>query len=342
MLKQVFLATSLLAMSLAYGAASTDLSVKIVPAASPIPALPPPPTNLTTPPGAQAAGFTTLAANYDFTRASQSKIGRTPITLGATSNWLGGANCSTPSVNWLWSYWQANGSRSNNTVPCTHANIITDLTIGKTVLDVSFTPADWSNGFGGTELDTLQSNTPGVVNKFTLTLPQEVYYEIVYKLTPATVNSCPSGIGGPNCIFEGLWTWNITGSSGPLEWDIGEAWANGFLAVQGIDHAGGKGVGGLGGFHTFASYNTLGLRVTSDGTNYVACSYWNNGTPRCASATWSGDQATQRNSLKISLGPLATVSGSQPLNKEDVFIQRISIWACPGWATGQCKSLYAK
>jgi hypothetical protein len=63
MKKKLFFAAMLVAPSLAY---SADLTVQVVPAAS-SPAVPA---------GAQAAGFTTLAANYDFTQ---------PLP----SNWLG-------------------------------------------------------------------------------------------------------------------------------------------------------------------------------------------------------------------------------------------------------------
>jgi hypothetical protein len=63
MKRKLFFAAMLLAPSLAYGA---DLTVQVVPAAS----------SPAAPAGAQAAGFTTLAANYDFTQ---------PLP----SNWLG-------------------------------------------------------------------------------------------------------------------------------------------------------------------------------------------------------------------------------------------------------------
>src|ERR1700761_1982291 len=84
MFKKILLA-ALLAPVLAYGGSpSTDLSVQIVPAASPPP---PPPTNLTPPAPAQAAGFTTLAANYDFT--GQTSDGVHPANWYQTiTNWL--------------------------------------------------------------------------------------------------------------------------------------------------------------------------------------------------------------------------------------------------------------
>src|SRR5215475_4350042 len=74
MVRELFYAAALLVPGLAYaGNPSADLSVQIVPAVPQVPA------------GAQAAGFTTLAANYDFSQpkyASQSNY----LTCGVLSS----------------------------------------------------------------------------------------------------------------------------------------------------------------------------------------------------------------------------------------------------------------
>src|ERR1700755_432534 len=102
MIKRLFLLAALLAPQLAYGAnPSANLSVQIVPSVS-TPAVPA---------AAAAAGFTTLAANYDFT-----------IPGGTYSNPATYIDCKGAAVPQF--YFTAPGIPG--TVPCSGFSITTD------------------------------------------------------------------------------------------------------------------------------------------------------------------------------------------------------------------------
>ncbi len=82
MIKKLFFAAALLAPGLVYAAdPSANLSVEIVPAGS----------DPAVPAQAAAAGFTTLAANFDFVNNTMCVYdGRSPACVAAspTTNWL--------------------------------------------------------------------------------------------------------------------------------------------------------------------------------------------------------------------------------------------------------------
>jgi hypothetical protein len=241
--------------------------------------------------------------------------------LGSPSNWLACAGAASPQW-WLFGF-------ISNAPPCSDVSVITDASIGATVLDIALNPADWPNTTAS-ELDNSdQSST------YPFTFPATFYLESVWKLSAATAGAC-----GPQVcnIGEGPWVWKATGSSGAMEWDSGEPYNNNFLAVQGPNWGGGASIDNLGpGFAgPFTSYSYDGLRVTSDGTNIGACSYWNSNSPVCGSGTWSGDQATHRQYLKLQVGTSDGSAAYAPSARMDIYVQYIRVWACPGWATGQC------
>lgn len=337
MLKQVFLGASLLATVLAYGAsASTDLSVQIVPAASPTPPPPPPSTGLMPPAAAQAAGFTTLALNLDFTGATTSSFnGRTfsATDLSDSNSWLscqyaaGGGNAPSNPVFWMVPAW-------GTATPCSRASIITD---GSTqVLDMQFQPADAAAGSDADEIDTWTVNEPANTG---YTFPQGgQYVEFTFRVTPNTYSIC-SGCGGG---VADIWTWQT--GSGITEWDFLELGANGFGYSACHDWNGGTSncaTPAAWGYSGYTTYQTYGLRLTTDGTHMDQCSYLgaypNTVFQGCGGEFTppSGISVTeQRAMLRLTVGPYNT--GDAPTSNMDLLIQSVRVWSCSSWVTGPC------
>ena len=329
MFKNVFLAVALLAPAVAYGGTpSTDLSVQIVPSTSmtpppPSPTPSPPPTDPTPPAAAQAAGFTTLAANYDFT--GQTSDGVHPANWYQTlSNWLDCAGASNP-------VWQNVGI--NQTTSCEY-RIINDN--GTAVLDMGFTTTDFSNGFAETQMQQCDSGG----SNCSVTFPQGKYVEIVSRVTPGTSSAYPAN--GFGVIYDDpLWSWP-SAATGGQEWDFVEMYSGGTVGGQTACCGGTPANSIISGYNPNA-YNTYGFLYTSDGTSdSAACIYTNgqavNGGGSSACNNFgnigSGD-FNARNFLLSTLGPQGTSNGA-PANNMDLYIQRIRVWECAGWASGQC------
>ena len=153
MFKKVLLAGALLlAPVLAYGASpSTDLSVQIVPAASPTP-----PSNGiacdigpnyigSIPAPAQAVGYTHCAANYDFTSSTtfNNGAGGSGYNFSNISTWLycngsGGGTASNPTG----PLWYVIDTGNGVQAPCSDMSIINDG--GSNSLLLTFTPTDFN------------------------------------------------------------------------------------------------------------------------------------------------------------------------------------------------------
>jgi hypothetical protein len=340
MLKHILVAAALLVPALAYGA---DLSVQIVPAASPPPSPPlsPPPTGLTPPPGAQAAGFTTLALNMDFTGATTSSYAGTTYNindLSDSNSWLscqyatGGGNTPTHPVWWVSPAW-------GNAAPCSRVSIINDG--GTNVLDIQWQPNDGPNlGVNASEIDTWTVNESANTG-YSFPLGGS-YIEFVFRETPATISACPAGGGA--CLDDDVWSWPTSGGS--TEWDFLETYANGFgaPAVHGDSNASSVPAWG---FLDYTQYRTFGLRMTTDGTHMDQCGYLDTGAVSTSSSTRTffgcggeftandGTSTTeQRSFLRLQVGP---VGGSPwPTENMDMYLQRITVWSCSSWQTSPC------
>jgi hypothetical protein len=320
MFKKVLLAGALLAPVLAYGGSpSTDLSVQIVPAASPTP----PPTSPTPPAPAQAAGFTTLAENMDFTGASTSKYNNNTFNARVLSNWLDCAGASgSPAL------WQ-NGGGPNPTNRCAYS-IINDG--GTEVLDMDFTPADYSNGYLVTNMQ--QCNAANA--NCSVTFPIAKYYEVVMRLTPATLTAFPNATGGAGAYYGDTWSWP-TAATGGVEVDFAEFYGNGFVSagMPGAPNASIPPYNST--LSNQSQYHTYGLLVTSDGSTDVgSCVYYDGVGIGCSDNGNVGSTGfNMRSFLVENTGPYSTQDGA-PINNVDILFQRIRVWECAGWATGPC------
>ena len=339
MFKKVLLAGALLlAPVLAYGASpSTDLSVQIVPAASPIS----PPSNGiacdigpnymgSIPAAAQAAGFTHCAANYDFTNSAYSN----------TATWLDCAGASFPQ----WTFYGDNPS-----VPCSRVFMTSDG--GVQVLDIQYNPST-DGGTGSTNgtnsIQTSGSNNNSDISQALFTVPTGKYVEFVVR-TDANLqnnNGCSDG-----CEMNDFWTWGGNGNPNFIEWDFLEEYSN-TNGNGGIWHPWGGGNAGISGLaepgqqggYDPTQYHTYGFRIANDTSGDVAvCNYLDgtqlsNGTPPCATGNYA-PVPLGREFLVLSSGPN---SASNYAVTGNYYVKSVRVWECPGGASGECYSSSAQ
>lgn len=348
MLKKIFLVGALLAPVLAYaGSPSTELSVQIVPAASPTPSpspTPPPSNGIacdigpnytgSIPAAAQAAGFTHCAANYDFTNAAYSN----PAT------WLDCKGASNPQ--WTLPYGN-----------CGHIFMTSDG--GTQVLDLEWTPSDYGTSTS-TSIQTSGAGNDSNISHALLSVPAGKYIEVVARSSAVSESVCSSG-----CILNDAWTWPGNGNAG-IEWDFIEMYGPsgntvtsgmGFGGWNGISssHSGLWNVGHVSGYDP-TIYHTYGVRVATDGVNngnIAACIYLDGSlidqrqggsTYQCANGSWS-PASTQpgRNFLVLTVGPQGTAPNYT--GNADYYVQSYRVWECPSYTPtgpGECNNTTAQ
>ena len=308
MIKKLFFMAALLAPGLAYGGnPSANLSVQIVPSGPAVPA------------AAQAAGFTTLAANYDFSQ---------PF-YATQSNWLdcGANNDSLP--------WHVgNPGISLTEFPC-NINQRADPVTGDTVMDFQYLTSYNSYGQTG-QFNTIGAQTiNNGTGTVTVSFPN-FYVEAAYRVGPPYCGS--HNAGGPN----GVWSW---GTVGPLEMDFTELWTSdcGYGDAAGANHANNSPLPGYASYQPNnlppgwiqTAYHRYGTLLTSDGsTSAKACFFVDDilQSPACGEANFTPGQYASRNYLIASATNL-----TPPLPQNiDLYIKYIRVWSCASWATGHC------
>jgi hypothetical protein len=306
MKKTLFLAAMLLAPSLAY---SADLTVQVVPAAS-SPAVPA---------GAQAAGFTKLAADYDFSRS-----------LYATqSNWLDctGSNDSLP--------WHAGepGIGPNSQVAC-NINQGTDPSTGDTVMHLQYL-ASYGAGIGsGTTrwmgMQTKNQNSGHVNVSF-----NNFYIESVYRLGATNGDNAAGQLDGPNAV----WVWNDGSGGGSFELDVTELYAD-----RGGYADGGGGPHGQPGGGTFyqsyaannlppgyseTAYHKYGALITSDGSTHTyECDFVDDiQQGSCFDMGIAGADPSMFTTKSWLIASMEN-HNVQPSANYDLYIKYINAWTC--------------
>jgi hypothetical protein len=348
MIKKLIFTAALLVPSLAYGQnPSADLSVQVTPAGSG------PPNSITCaigpnytgsiPAQASAAGYTTCAANYDFTNASVYNNANMSTWLSCPDSGNAGFQfyCTRPG--------------SSVFPPLSDFQIVTDTVSGPTgsfqALQIMFTPADQASGVGGTQMTTWTAVCPsGCPGSY---FPSGNYAEYVARNPASTFNNPATYIGGaPYFANPNVTNW--------LEVDISEMYnpQNNNGAGAG-EHCVGNFSCGSGQFPFFPAvaqfsgynpevYHAFGFRFTLDTSgNIGACTYYDavqtptSGRPACATTTYrngSTDSAiTARNGL---VGAYIVPQGlTQTLtNPLTVLLQRVTIWTCASWRTTPCQT----
>ena len=264
------------------------------------------------PAGAAAAGFTTLAANYDFTQ---------PLSAG----WLGCAPFNSNAHQWYQGQWWYSAEP-----PCDITQV-TDTAAGTKVLAIKYAPAYASAGTNGLYMSTMSHDTSKVTD-----FPN-AYYEITYRITPTLDKS-----------YTALWTWSqrsAKGGPGPIEWDFIETygtWLGGYdAAIHTWAHNSGsyvwQGTNNLQVGYDPTQYHTYAGRVTSDGSTQISiCSYVDGNLIKCKSvdAPVSTD-FTNRNALIVGNGTCCG-TGANPSGETTMYIKSIRVWSCADWQTTMC------
>jgi hypothetical protein len=267
----------------------------------------------TPPPGAVAAGFTTLAANYDFTQTL-------PV------NWLGCYPYDSNPHQWYQGLWWY-----PDEPPC-NIKQVNDSVARSNVLDLQWLPSYGTAGTGFLAMETLSHDTTKVTD-----FPN-AYYEIVYRVTPTVANNT----GAPLTAF---WTWGTAsarGGSGPIEWDFVETYGLNFGQYDAGIHNWGnnaglpylwQGTSSLPSGYDPTQYHTYAGRLTSDGSTLMsACSYVDNTLIACVNPQAAGAEFNQRNFLIVNNG----MSNATATLQTDMYVKSIRVWSCANWQTTMC------
>jgi Ca-dependent carbohydrate-binding module xylan-binding len=274
------------------------------------------------PPGAQAAGYTTLAFESDFTQPGYANL----------SNWLDCAGAASPE-------WFIGGAIGHSPPPCSRISMISDG--GVQVLDIKFTSADAANL--GTVLTTLNSALTRGVD-----FPNGTYWEITYRLTAAGRDNNPYGTE-----LTGFFTWSNSGqlgaSSSYMELDFLETYASGCCHEGSIIHMWGAVPYGQGdlvvsgyGLPEYqvdqTAYHTIASRITQDGTSNLAmCMYIDGQLQNCRDMVSAGNsgaaaitpaQLNERNFPALAVGPVNTTPVAATM---DMLVKDVRIWTCANW-----------
>jgi hypothetical protein len=338
----LFAAALLFASGLAHGAGpSATLSVQVVPAS--IPCAVGPPYMGTIPAGAQAAGFTTCAANYDFTNT-------TAYNSGNMSTWLSCPDSGNPGF-------QLYCVRPGSSVFPPSSDMVLVNDGGAQALQVMFTPTDQANGVGGTVLNTFSGQgNPNPTGAF---FPNGTYTEYVARVTTGSLSN-PAGLlmgglfyGDPhneNWIEKDVsefYTYNSGGPSngwlnngaGILQHCVGNFNCQFFSPpfMSSVSHQGS---------YDPTVYQTYGLRFTLDTSgNLGACSYLNGsqlptdnlGDVSCISRTFLNGASDSAINARLGIVMVYANPQGTTISNPIVFLyHRVTVWTCATYQTGPC------
>jgi hypothetical protein len=288
-------------------------------------------SGLTPPTEAANAGFTTLAANYDFSQ---------PL-YAVQSNWLDcvGNNASVP--------WHKGAPGVISNVPC-NINQAVDPSGGQTVMALKYlnSYSSYANSGLGNYV-SMQTVTNGGANQGGTTTPSfpNMYVEAVYRID----NVSSTGASGN----DGVWDWQTTpgSSAGAIEFDFGELYGN---------NAGDSGTGNWGNAHAGGfiwtswstpcgsrncnlyvpsgwsadTYHKYGGLITSDGATAVwNCAFIDDVLQQCVNPSALSSQYFNREWLIAWVG--SNTAGFYPPDT-NLYIQYIRVWSCANWVSQMC------
>jgi hypothetical protein len=323
MIKKLFFTAALFAPALACaGTPSATLPGQIVPAGSDpaVPAI------------AAAAGFTTLAANFDFVNNTMCVYG-TCVAASPVSNWLDCPGTDNTKI-WHNNYFGA----LNSTIPCSAIFLTTDQ--GLTVLDQQYLVSYAALGNTSNQ-NTVYMTTNANDGNLTFSYPNGAYIEAVYRINNTWAGGQGSQPNGPYVWQNG----GIVHDFQPGELAPG---ANGFGDGTTDDWA-----SSIIAQYTWRSYTTnslpagytptsyhkyAGLRTTDGATSMLTCAFVDDilqtvESGRCANNGGLAGSFANRSWLLSASG---TGNTGAPLANIDLTFQYIRVWTCAGGQSGQC------
>lgn len=315
-----YLLPPLLALNVAWaGTATTNLTVQINPVGA-------------VPPVAAAAGFNTLAGNYDFSTAGYAD---------PNTNWI---DCNNTDNSKIW-HIGSPGVPGSVTYGGCNVHQKFDSVAGKNIVNVHLDLSANCAGQGAycsTSIETRNEN--GYVG--TATYPNK-YYETVARVegsfSDTTFNSP-----------QGVWEWNdcSSGCNG-IEGDVVEfQYDSGGYGNDGlVNWASGNCSSGMcfGAWTSYCcnnahvpsgwsstAYHKYGMLTTSDGaTNISMCWFIDDILQSCGDVpSVQSFEYAQRKFLIMTA--YAAGSTSNMIASRDLDVQYIKIWSCANWATQMC------
>ncbi len=298
----------------------------------------------TPPPGAVAAGFTTLALTLDFQTNQACIDGGSCVAANNLANWLDAAGASPPQ--WC----MGTFSLAKNVV------LKQDPVYNIPVLDLQFLQADYNRTIAPfviqTQIDTQCVSSPSPENF--LFPVMNMYAEATFRNDAIGYSACPSGQG---CFLGVFWSFapNFSQSGPFFEWDFTET-AGGTLSCGaapcldgGIAHADNGSTYNNGGNNTFkepgqvphdpTQFNTYVWRNTSDASGALSSCFFlgvNGGAVSNIGCSGVGSYTPvpiPHNFLTIENGPQG---GPQPIGDEHTYFKSVHIWTCANWRTTEC------
>jgi hypothetical protein len=312
-IKKLFVLATLLAPCVSYGASpSADLSVQIVSSTPPVPAV------------AQAAGFTTLALNSDFSQ---------PL-YAIQSNWLDCFPNGNKSLPWH----EADIFNKGNAPPC-NVPQVQDPVTGDTVIDMYFDPS-WGDTCKGCIQNQLQLVTKTRDGTVPVSYPTG-YYEIEMRANwGGTYSSGCSTVGAG--AYNAMWF----GIDGGFEWDNVEAngCPNGGAGSSANWHNWGVAGDPAGNLYADGSvditqYHKYGMLISSTGGSSVkVASYLDDQLRGSYTLTipyqMNASQQNARYDLVMAVGNFGSgVLISKTLHQ---YVRHMRIWSCPSWQSTNC------
>jgi hypothetical protein len=311
----VVLATMLIPALVYAGNPTANFTINVVPAGSCCGALTPPPL-------AQAAGFTTLAANYDFSQ---------PQYSGSSSTWLdcGGGNDTSK----VWH--QDNQDFNDGYPPC---NLIAQVNDGgATVLQFTMPTGDAATSPHTQSMITRTRNGTS-----TALYPIVGYFETVWR------RQDDADFGG--VLFHDSWSSCTNSTACPggnitLEEDWVEVASTfGDAGYHNWGRAGGCGSGEDCAFAFYGSnpidvtqYTTWAGLITSDGNTFWFCTIVNgNYVGSCVTSTLTASQSSGAASQNyLMLGVYTNTGARTALGRMNV--KSLRVWTCANWQVqGAC------
>jgi hypothetical protein len=308
---------------------------------------------------AQAAGYTTCAANYDWSStanftptglAGNNALNGHTYNLSNTATWL---VCGEPST--------AIGSAlfKQQTDPCGAGRVSIvrdDAADGLNSLQMLFTLTDFNKNIGYLQLSS-QDNCVNPCDAAGTTFPTGAYIEAVMRVPSQSVPTEFASLVG--AAFEDSYN-NIQNGKSYLETDLFELYipdhsnGGGCLEWNPTHNCLPAGTPYSNGSYDPTVYNTYGVRITQNESGMLAeCFYWNGaavpssgGRKPCVEMVYANgstsDSISARNQLLLWSGSGSNTSCGTPCTRTPgaggitINYRRITYWTCSTWETKGC------
>jgi hypothetical protein len=338
MKKLLFMAV-LLVPGLAYGQnPSAELSVSVVPTSNGIACGVGPAYVGSVPTPAQTAGFTTCAANYDFTSSSNFTFGGKTFNFSTVSTWMSCGTTSASNSQPLWFQNNRSLGRSGE-VACNEIAIVADPLNSSTVpqvLSLSVGPGDTAGLSIGTATQSCADNSgTNVGGCWGLYPTTNMYVETVFRLDTTSIDNYATN--GSNVGFD---SWSLGAFTFQKEVDFIENFGSNYVYWMNGNNRGGGSRPLLNAALTSnlvydSNYHTMGLLVSgSAAANLItACPYFDGHAADTECQTAPASSFAQQLGYLILWNFYNDAAGTivRPTHPVPVYIKAVRVWSCAGW-----------